>query len=154
MSRAVTGWVNQVFRGQFEHSIDAKGRLSIPAKFRDVLQAKASGRVIVTSFDHCAYAYAVPDFEELQKNLSAQKQTDIQRAFMRRFIGGAHECDLDNTGRIVVPPPIRTYAGIVRDTMLVGVGKRFEIWALDRFKAEDDKNEKLVDANRDFVPDI
>lgn len=143
-----------MFRGQFEHSIDAKGRLSIPAKFREVLQARASARLIVTSYDRCAYAYAVPDFDEIQKKLAAQTQTDTQRAFMRRFIGGAHECDIDNTGRILVPPPIRAYAGLSRDSMLVGVGKHFEIWSLERWKEEDAKNEQLIAADRDFNPDI
>ena len=119
-----------MFRGQFEHSIDAKGRLSIPAKFREVLQAKASARLIVTSYDRCAYAYALPDFEEIQKKAAAQPQTDTQRAFMRRFVGGAHECEIDNTGRILVPPPVRSYASLSHDVMLVGVGKRFEIWSI------------------------
>ena len=143
-----------MFRGQFEHSIDAKGRLSIPAKFREVLQAKASARLIVTSYDRCAYAYALSDFDDIQKKAAAQPQTDTQRAFMRRFVGGAHECDIDNTGRILVPPPVRAYAGLSKDVMLVGVAKRFEIWSMERWKEEDAKNEQLVAANRDFIPDI
>ncbi|HVO29197.1 MAG TPA: division/cell wall cluster transcriptional repressor MraZ [bacterium] len=143
-----------MFRGQFEHSIDAKGRLSIPAKFRDVLQARASGRLVVTNHDRCVYAYAFPDFEEIEKKLASAPQTEVQRAFIRRFIGGAHECDIDNTGRILVPPPLRAYASLSRDVMLVGGAKHFEIWALDRWKAEDAKNEQLVAANRDFIPDI
>jgi MraZ protein len=148
-----------MFRGQFEHSIDAKGRLSIPAKFRDVLQSKSQGgsatdRLIVTNHDHCVYAYALPDFEGIEQKLAAQPQSEKVKAFSRMFIGGAHECELDPTGRILIPPPLRRYAGLEKDVVLVGVTKRFEIWSAERWKSESAKNEQVIAADHDFIPDV
>jgi MraZ protein len=143
-----------MFRGQFEHSIDGKGRLSIPAKFRDALQTPSGGRLVLTAQDRCIYAYGLADFEEIERKLSAQQQTSIQRAFMRRFVGGSQECEIDPSGRILVPPSLRSYGALSREVMLVGVAKHFEIWAMDRWKEEDARNAQLVAANRDFIPDI
>ena len=148
-----------MFRGQFEHTIDAKGRLSIPARFREVLAAKADGRrgadrMIVTNFDRAIFAYALPDFEEIEKRLAGSRQDDKQKNFTRFFVGGAHEVEVDPTGRILVPPPLRRYASLEKDVVLVGVTKRFEIWAAERWKTEAEKHQQLVTNDRDFVPDI
>lgn len=148
-----------MFRGQFEHTIDAKGRLSIPARFRDVLASKAgspggAARMIVTNFDRCVAAYAVSDFEEIEKRLAGTRQEEKVKTFTRFFVGGAHEVDLDPNGRILVPPPLRRYGGLEKDVVLVGVTKRFEIWSAKRWKDETTKNEQLLANDRDFIPEI
>ena len=143
-----------MFRGQFEHSIDAKGRLSIPARFREVLAARSPDRLIVTNFDSCVLAYAVPDFEELERNLASKAQTPQIKNHTRFFVGGAHEVEVDPTGRIVLPPPLRKYAALEKDVVLVGVTKRFEIWSAERWRTEQAKNEQLLAADKDFIPEI
>ncbi len=143
-----------MFRGQFEHTIDAKGRLSVPARFREVLAAKSPERLIATSWDGCVLAYCVPDFEEIEKKHSAAPQNGENKMFIRLFIGGAHECEIDPSGRILVPPSLRKYAGLEKDVVLVGAAKRFEIWSADRWKQETEKYEAVLASNKDFVPEI
>ncbi len=143
-----------MFRGQFEHTIDAKGRLSIPARFREVLAAKSPDRLIVTKLDHCIVAYAVPDFEDRERRLAAKDQTEKVKAFIRFYVGGAHECEVDATGRILLPPPLRRHAALEKDAVLVGAIHRFEIWSAERWRTEDAKNEQLIASDRDFIPDI
>lgn len=149
------GWVSQaVFRGQFEHTIDSKGRLSIPARFREVLAAKSPDRLIITRFTGCAQAYAVPDFEAIERKLKSKPQDAKVRQFIRFFVGGAQECELDPQGRIVVPPALRTHAALEKDVVLVGAVDNFEIWSLASWKTEDDRNGAAVAADPGFIPDI
>src|SRR5579859_4902752 len=149
-----------MFRGQFEHTIDAKGRLSIPARFRDVLATKANGRkaladqMIVTNFDNCIFAYAVPDFEEIERKLAVARQDARQKDFTRFFVGGAHPVEVDETGRILIPPPLRRYAALEKDVVLVGVTKRFEIGAAERWREEAAKQAQIISNDRDFIPEI
>ena len=142
-----------MFRGQFEHTIDAKGRLSIPARFREVLVAKSPDRLIVTNFDGAVFAYSVPDFEELERRLANGTQSEKVKIHTRFFVGGSHECELDPSGRILMPPPLRKYAQLEKDVVLIGVTRRFEIWSSERWKIESAKNELLA-ADRDYVPEI
>ena len=149
------GWVSQaVFRGQFEHTIDSKGRLSIPARFREALSSKSPDRLVVTRFTKCARAFAVPDFEDIERKLRAMPQNDKVRAFIRFYVGGAQECELDPQGRIVVPPALRTHAGLEKDVVLVGTVDCFELWSGANWKAEDERNGAAVAADPEFVPDI
>lgn len=143
-----------MFRGQYEHSIDAKGRLSIPARFREALAQKSPDRLIVTRFQKCAIAYAVPDFELIEQKLKARPQDDKVRAFIRFYIGGAQECDIDPNGRVVIPPTLRQHAGLEKDVVLVGTVNAFEIWSSANWKAEDDRNGAAVAADPGFIPDI
>lgn len=148
-----------MFRGQFEHTIDSKGRLSVPARFREALAQKSAvpsgaDSVIITRFTKCARAFAVPDFEEIERKLRSQPQNEKTRGFLRFYVGGAHECEVDPQGRIVVPPSLRTHAGLEKDVVLVGTVDCFEIWSSASWKAEDDRNGAAVAGDPDFIPDI
>lgn len=143
-----------MFRGQFEHTIDSKGRLSVPARFREALAPKSADRLIITRFPNCARAFAVPDFEEIERKLRSLPQTDKIRGWLRVHVGGAHECEVDPQGRIVVPPPLRAHAGLEKDVVLVGMVDCFEIWSSASWKAEDDRNGAAVAGDPDFIPDI
>ena len=143
-----------MFRGQFEHTIDGKGRLSIPARFREALANKSPDRLIVTRFTGCLQAYATPDFEAIERKLKAKPQDHKVRQFIRFFVGGAQECELDPTGRIVVPPSLRTHGGLEKDVVLVGAVDCFEIWSAANWKSEDDRNGAAVAADPGFIPDI
>lgn len=143
-----------MFRGQYEHAIDAKGRLSIPARFREVLLRNSPNRVVVTNFDKYLLAYPLPEFEAIAEKLSHQPQTEKVRMYTRMFVGGAHELDLDAQGRILLPPTLRKFGALERDVVLVGATKKFEIWAAERWAEESEKAAQLLAGDRDFVPEI
>lgn len=123
-----------MFRGRYHHQIDTKGRLSIPSRFREVLSSAYDERVIITNFDQCLWAYPVAEWQELEKKVSALPQfTEEVKAFQRVFISAALESQIDKQGRILIPPSLRDYAGVQKDVVIVGMTKRFEIWARDRW---------------------
>ncbi|MBI4211423.1 MAG: division/cell wall cluster transcriptional repressor MraZ [Deltaproteobacteria bacterium] len=139
-----------MFRGRYRHSIDNKGRLSIPAKFRDVLASQFDERLIVTNFDQCLWAYPVPEWQELERKVAALPQfLEEVKALQRAFISAAVECPLDKQGRILLPPELREYAGIVgeSDAVVVGMTRRIEIWSAERwasiFKSAEQQLESL-----------
>jgi MraZ protein len=124
-----------MFRGRFHYAIDTKGRLSIPAKFREVLSISYDERLIVTNFDQCLWAYPLAEWQELERKVAALPQfLDEVRALQRVFISAATECPLDKQGRVLIPPSLRDYADIKRDVVLVGMTKRIEIWSRERWE--------------------
>lgn len=127
-----------MFRGRFDYTIDAKGRMSIPAKFRDAVRAQGDERVVVTnSFEGCLVAYTAEAWRGIEEKISAQSDLRREvRAFKRFFLGGAVELALDKQGRILVPPSLRTYAGLDHDVILQGLTNKFEIWSADRWADE------------------
>lgn len=124
-----------MFRGRFEYTIDAKGRLSIPAKFREVLNNHYDPRLIVTNFDGCLWAYPVAEWVELENKVGSLPQfMDEVKALQRVFISAANECSIDKQGRVLVPPSLKSYAGLEGDVVLVGMTKRIEIWSMERWQ--------------------
>ena len=134
-----------MFRGRFEYTIDAKGRLSIPAKFREVLTNHYDPRLIVTNFDQCLWAYPVPEWLELESKVGSLPQfMDEVKALQRVFISAATECFIDKQGRILVPPSLKAYAGLEGDVVMVGMTRRIEIWSQERWqKVFGEAQEKL-----------
>ena len=123
-----------MFRGRFRNTVDSKGRLSIPSKFREILVTNYDERLIVTNFDQCLWAYPIGEWQELEKKVGSLPQfLDEVKALQRVFISAASECPFDKQGRILLPPELRTYAGIDRDVVVVGMTKRIEFWARERW---------------------
>jgi MraZ protein len=123
-----------MFRGRFEYSIDAKGRLSVPVKFREVLSTSYDPRLIVTNFDQCLWAYPVAEWLELERKVGALPQfLDEVKALQRVFISAATECPIDKQGRILIPPSLKSYAGLNGEVVMVGMTKRIEIWSRERW---------------------
>jgi MraZ protein len=117
------------FRSRSEHNLDAKGRLSIPARFRDVLRGEFSENLIVTNWHKCLKAYPVQVWENLETTLLGQgKKQPGMAAFVRYVISGVTECALDKQGRILVPPALRTDFNITKEVILNGMLDHFEIW--------------------------
>lgn len=130
-----------MFRGRFENTIDSKGRISVPSKFREILSSQYDERLIVTNFDGCLWAYPVKEWQTIEEKVSALPQFKGEvRALQRVFISAASECPLDKQGRILIPPPLREYAGIEREAVFVGMVKRIEIWAKNRWQTEFEKS--------------
>lgn len=117
------------FRGQSIHRLDAKGRLRIPTKFRDVLQTHYTDALIVTTRDECLVAYPPEVWARIEAKVRELSQVQMeQRAFVRMFISGAEECEFDNQGRILLPQFLRDEAKLDQDVLLAGTLESFEIW--------------------------
>lgn len=132
------------FRGQSIHRLDAKGRLRIPTKFRDVLQNHYTDALIVTTRNECLVAYPPEVWDRLESKIRELSQVQVeQRAFIRLFVSGAEECEFDNQGRILIPPLLRDAANLDQDVLLAGTLESFEIWnkeAWDKHIAESKAN--------------
>lgn len=126
-----------MFRGQYEHAIDKKGRTSLPAKFREVLAMSDSSRLILTTgLEPCVVAYPMHEWEAFEARLAALPRFDPAVAMVRRiYVSGAVECDLDKAGRVLIPATLRSHANLERDALWAGMGSHCELWAKDAFNA-------------------
>ena len=121
-----------MFSGQYEYSLDDKGRLSIPARFREVLLSQYGPALILTNhMDGCVAAYPVNEWKALQDRIDkldpiTKRQT---KNVLRIFYAGAVECAIDRLGRILVPQSLRNFGSIKKNVMIVGMNKVIEIWA-------------------------
>lgn len=122
-----------MFLGEYRHTIDPKGRLIIPARFREGLGEKF---VLTKGLDGCLFAYPPQEWAALENKMRSLPLTRSDaRAFVRFFFAGACECEVDKQGRILIPANLREYAGIEKDVVIIGVSSRVEIWAADRWEA-------------------
>ncbi len=125
-----------MFRGSSFHTIDQKGRIIIPARFRDIIKANGDG-VMVSRMDKCLVAYTFDEWREIEnKILSLAEKSESMRRFRRVFIGGAFKCPCDKQERILIPPALREYAEFDREIVLVGVLDHFEIWSRENWDKE------------------
>jgi len=121
-----------LFMGEYLHSIDAKGRLFMPSRFREGLGDRF---VLTKGLDGCLFAYPPTEWGALEQKLKSLPFTRADaRAFVRFFFSGAAECDIDRQGRILIPAPLREYACLERDVVVIGVSNRVEIWNKDRWE--------------------
>ena len=143
-----------MFRGQFEHAIDAKGRTSIPSRFRDVLAASSDARLIVTPalFDPCLHVHPMRAWEDLEAKIANLPQFDPNVvAFRRRYISAAVECEIDKQGRILIPPALREHAGLHKDVLWAGMGQTIELWSRDRWKTAQEMSEAELSAFKSVI---
>lgn len=129
-----------MFRGQYEHTIDPKGRVSVPSKFREILAAKGDGRLVITLFDRHLVAYPFDEWRVFEEKLLALSDvSDEQAAFRRHIVSNAVDCDVDKQGRVLIPPILREKAGLSNDVVLAGVLRKFEIWDRESWIEESKK---------------
>ena len=127
-----------VFLGQFHHSLDSKGRLTIPAKFRAEL---ATGLVITRGIDRCLVVFPIEAWQSLSKKVNDLPMTDRRaRIFKRRIFSAASDEIPDKQGRILIPPRLREYAGLEGEVLVAGVSDTIEVWNTERW---DDEGEQL-----------
>ena len=120
-----------MFMGEFHHSIDEKGRLIIPSKFRNDLGKKF---IITRGIEKCIFVYSLDEWNNMVNELKELPFTRKNaRTFMRMLMSGATECELDNNGRINIPSPLVNYASIDKECVVIGVGDRLEIWSNEGF---------------------
>jgi MraZ protein len=116
-----------VFQGASALNLDAKGRMSIPARHRDALSVQCEGRVTLTKHPHgCILFFPRPVWESHREQIAAWPMS--ARAWQRIFLGNAFDVELDSAGRILISPELRVASGLSRDVMLLGMGSHFEIW--------------------------
>ena len=120
-----------MFMGQYEHTIDAKGRTIIPAKYREGL---GETFIITRGLDGCLYLYPSDAWQEFADKLQSLPSTLQNRKIQRQFLSKAMEVSLDKQGRILIPSVLREFADITKDAVLVGVGSRIEIWSRERWE--------------------
>ncbi len=123
--------------------MDPKGRVIIPARFRKVLATDEEYDVVVTCKDSCIYAYTFNEWKNIEKRLKAAKGANFED-FKRFFLGNAAPLKCDKQDRILIPQSLRTYAGIKKDIVLVGVLDRFEIWDRERWDQKSLKIEQVL----------
>ena len=132
-----------MFRGVTALTVDSKGRLAMPARYREVLQVRANGTLVIT-------ADSAPDWEPIQQRLMSLSSFNPRtRDLQRLLVGNASDVEMDGAGRILVPAPLRKFAGLEKDVALIGQGGRFELWDEVKWDAQ---IEKSIALNEDGVP--
>lgn len=121
------------FMGEYNHTVDTKGRVIVPSKFREQL---GDDFVVTRGLDHCLYVYAYPEWKAFEEKLQALPLTNTNaRTLSRFFLAGATTCEVDKQGRILLPSVLRVFAKIDKEAVLVGVGDRVEIWSKELWNA-------------------
>jgi len=134
-----------MFIGEYNHNLDDKGRLAIPAKFRAILK---KGAVVTKGLDNCLFLYAKEQFEISAKKLAALPISQAKaRAFSRHMLAGAMDLEFDNQGRITLPEYLRAFSGLKKKVVVAGLYNHLEIWdeaAWNKYKGESEKNSNAI----------
>ena len=130
-----------MLRGATKVTLDAKGRLAIPVRYRDQLMTRAEGHLVATvDRDYCLLVYPLPDWEEIERKLTRLPALNKQsRRLQRLMLGHATELEMDSHGRVLLTRELREFAGLDRQTMLIGQGNKFELWSEERWSARRDE---------------
>ncbi|HLQ95380.1 MAG TPA: division/cell wall cluster transcriptional repressor MraZ [Pseudogracilibacillus sp.] len=132
-----------MFMGEYQHNLDTKGRVIIPAKFREEL---GDNFVMTRGLDQCLFAYPMEEWKLLEQKLKKLPLTKKDaRRFTRFFFSGAVECEVDKQGRINIPQPLRQYSDLEKECVIIGVSNRIELWAKDAWE------ENLAESEESFA---
>jgi MraZ protein len=141
-----------MFMGEYQHSIDEKGRMIIPSKFREELGTEF---ILTRGLDQCVFGYPLSEWKIIEDKLKALPFTKKDaRAFTRFFFSGAAECQLDKQGRVNIASPLRDYAKLEKDCVVIGVSNRIEIWSKsvweEYFSKSEDSFGEIAESLMDF----
>jgi MraZ protein len=143
-----------MFIGSNKLTLDAKGRMVMPTRYRERLQEVCGGKLVITvDKDRCLLIYPLPDWEELARKLMRlSSMNPVNRGLQRLMVGYATELELDGHGRILLPPNLREFGLLTRDAMLIGQGVRFELW--DEARWNERRDGWLESDAGDLPPDL
>lgn len=133
-----------MFMGEYHHSIDDKGRLTIPSKLRYEL---GENFIVTRGLDNCLFIYPTNEWDNIINKYKELPNTKDARNFMRFFLSGASTCEFDKQGRINISLPLIKYASLTKDCIIIGVNDHLEVWSKDRW-------EQFMDNNEDSFSDI
>ena len=140
-----------MFQGASSLTLDAKGRLSVPTRHRDVLAVTASGQLTITRHpDGCLMVFPRPEWEKFRERIA---QLPVSAQWWKRiFLGNAVDVEMDSTGRVLVSPELRQAAGITKDALLLGMGSHFELWDKASYEAKEAQamQAEMPDVFKDF----
>jgi MraZ protein len=132
-----------VFLGEYQHTLDAKGRVSLPRKHRDEIGSRV---VVSKGLEKCLYVYPAEGYQTFVRSLLDSGDFDRNARQVRRFFtSGANEVDIDTAGRVAVSPALREFAGLGRDVVVAGVGDHIEIWDADAWSAYEDESAPTIE---------
>lgn len=140
-----------MFQGASSLTLDTKGRLSVPTRYRDALSASAANQLTITRHPHgCLMIFPRPEWEIFRERIASMPMS--AQWTKRLFLGSAMDVDMDATGRVLVSPELRAATGITKDTVLLGMGSHFELWDAATYAAEEAEQLKggMPDALKDF----
>ena len=145
-----------MFRGVNTINLDAKGRMAMPARYRDQLQSHCGGHLVATidTAARCLLLYPVHEWEEIQRKIEALPSFNPQsRRVQRLLIGHATDLELDNSGRILLPQALREYAGLEKHVALIGQGKKLELWDQQSWEQQREEWLSEAEAEGDDIPE-
>lgn len=144
--------VIKMFIGEFNHTVDAKGRINIPAKFREQLN---DAFFVTKGLDDCLFVFPEEEWRVFEEKLKSLPVTNKQaRAFTRMFFAGATECSFDKQGRVTVPSTLREYAHLEKDVIVIGVGTRVEVWSKETWESYSDPENISYDEIAEQMADL
>lgn len=141
-----------MFMGEYQHSLDSKGRLIIPAKFREEL---GDSFIVTRGLDHCLFVYPKSEWDILVQKLKSLPLTRSDaRRFVRFLLSGAIECELDKQGRITLPASLREYAELEKEVVAIGVSNRVELWSKSRWESYLDEAEAIYEDMAETIEEL
>lgn len=144
-----------MFLGTHHLSIDEKGRISIPAKFREILISDYKNQLILTSFDNCLVLYPSREWTRIVERARELSSTmKGMRRVLRRFYAMAAECSMDKQGRVLIPPTQREFAAIRDQVVAVGCDNKIELWSRDRWGTFEEESRQEVEAMADKLSEV
>lgn len=145
-----------MFRGRFEHAIDGKGRVSLPARYRESLAALRDDLLVITTSDElCLRAYTRQAFRDFEEKLAQKPSLDPRvRRVTRHYVGNSQECQVDGMGRVLLPSALRDYAGLSREAVFVGQVRFIEIWSKDRWEKANQQVLELLPTDLQALADL
>lgn len=144
-------WGN-MFLGEYRYAVDAKGRMTLPPKFRNILKG---GAIITRGLDSCLFLFGASEWSVLAEKIKALPLTQSDsRAFARLMLSGAMDVDIDKQGRILIPDYLRAYAGMKRGVVVIGLMNRVEIWSEEKWRTYKSRTEKNSDRIAESLNDL
>lgn len=143
-----------MFRGATKVTLDAKGRVAIPVRYRERLKARCDGQLVCTvDQDYCLLLYPLPEWEEIERKLMRLSSFQPRvRRLQRLMVGHASEIDMDGHGRVLIPRELREFASLDRQAILIGQGNKFELW--DESRWNEKRDEWLSVSDQDLPADL